>query len=283
MQNLRLAFSPCPNDTFIFDGLVNRRFDHPFAIEVEFHDVEILNQMAEEAKADVIKVSIAQVPAVSAHYQVLSSGAALGFGCGPLLVTREGFLHADPDINKVVFIPGERTTANLLLSTFYPQLKRKEACLFSDVGNRVMAQPGTSGLLIHEKRFTYQQDGLIKLADLGGLWESRFGMPVPLGCILIKRSLEHELKVKFQESLRRSVEMALSNPDVSTAFVAAHASDMDPEVQRSHIDLYVNRFSVDLGKEGKAAIRQLYRVGISSGVLSLPTEPLFLDDETVAS
>ncbi|MFM9057367.1 MAG: MqnA/MqnD/SBP family protein, partial [Bacteroidota bacterium] len=175
MKNLRLAFSPCPNDTFIFDGLVNRRFDHPFAIAVEFHDVEILNRMAEEAMVDVIKVSIAQVPAVSEHYQVLSSGAALGFGCGPLLVTRAGFPHADPDCNMPVYIPGERTTANLLLSTFYPELKWKEACVFSDVGDRVLARTGTSGLLIHEKRFTYKQDGLAKLADLGALWENRFG------------------------------------------------------------------------------------------------------------
>jgi 1,4-dihydroxy-6-naphthoate synthase len=283
MQNLRLAFSPCPNDTFIFDGLVNRRFDHPFSTEVEFHDVEVLNQMAEESTADVIKVSIAQVPAVSAQYQVLSCGAALGFGCGPLLVTRAGFPHADLDIETLVYIPGERTTANLLLSTFYPQLKRKESCLFSDVGERIMAHPGTCGLLIHEKRFTYNKDGLVKLSDLGALWESRFGMPVPLGCILIRRSLDHKTKVAFQESLRHSVEMALANPDISSGFVAAHANDMDPVVQRSHIELYVNRYSIDLGEEGKSAIRQLYRVGISSGILSLPTEPLFLDDETLKS
>lgn len=283
MQNLKLACSPCPNDTFIFDGLINRRFEHPFAVDAEYHDVEVLNRMAEQASADVIKVSIAQVPAVSAHYQVLSSGAALGFGCGPLLVTRADRAQSGPELGMPVYIPGERTTANLLLNTFYPQLSRKEACLFSDVGDRVLAHPGTSGLLIHEKRFTYAEDGLAMLADLGDLWEERFGMPVPLGCILIRRNLPHAVKVGFQQLLRQSVEMALSDPEISAGFVAEHASDMNPDVQRSHITLYVNRYSVDLGEEGKAAIRQLFQVGVSSGVLTSPTEPLFLNDESAPS
>lgn len=280
MAALTLAFSSCPNDTFIFDAWVNGRLQESFPVQPVLEDIELLNRRAASGNADLLKISFAQYPAVSANYQVLNAGAALGFGCGPLLVSRTPI--GEPiSADLCVAIPGVRTSANLLLSTFYPQISDRRQMLFSSIEEEVMSGRVDLGLLIHESRFTYRQKGLHKVADLGERWESEFNQPIPLGCIVVRRDLPYELKQKLEESLRQSVLHAFDHPSDSEEYVRMHAAEMNEEVQRQHIDLYVNRFSVDLGDEGRAAVRQLFRVGKDQNILPAAVEPIFLEHEHI--
>ena len=278
MKVLTLAFSPCPNDTFIFDAWVNDRLGDTYAVKPILEDIELLNRRAENGEADVLKISFAQYPAVSSRYQILNTGAALGFGCGPLLVSRTPIVDPLPH-GLTVAIPGVRTSANLLLSTFYPQITDRRQILFSSIEDEVLAGRVDLGLLIHESRFTYLQKGLYKVADLGERWESGFNQPIPLGCIVVRRDLPFELKKNLEELLRRSVLHAFDHPDDSHIYITQNAAEMNEDVQRKHIELYVNRFSVDLGEDGRAAVRHLFRTGIEQNILPEAVEPIFLEYE----
>lgn len=274
---LELAFSPCPNDTFIFDALVHSRLDEAWQPDsVHLADVEALNRRALDGLADVTKLSFGTLPLVADRYQVLDAGSALGFGCGPLLISRSAEMPADWSDKKVA-IPGRNTTANLLLSLAIPGIVNKVEMLFSEIEAAVANGQVDAGLIIHESRFTYAEKGLHALLDLGDWWEREYQLPVPLGCIVVRRSLPEALKQEIEHSIRRSVEFAFAHPDASKEYVACHAQEMNPEVMQQHIQLYVNRFSVSLGSEARQAIEQMLDSSVRLGMVDRRPEKLFLD------
>ncbi len=253
-MNYELAFSPCPNDTFMFDAMVNGRIDTGgLAFDVHLADVETLNRAAMLGQYDITKLSYHAYAYVQDSYELLSAGSALGFGNGPLLVSRYPQPSELPPTLRVA-IPGRYTTAVALLKAAYPQLSNLHEYVFSDIEGAVLRGEADAGVLIHEGRFTYAQRGLQLVADLGALWEQRAGMPIPLGGIAVRRSLPAPAKQHIAQLMRRSVEYALAYPDAGAAFVSEHAQEMDEQVLRQHIALYVNRFSIDLGEEGQRAV-----------------------------
>jgi 1,4-dihydroxy-6-naphthoate synthase len=253
-MKLKLCFSTCPNDTFIFDALVHHKIDTEGLIfDVYMADVEELNKLAFSAHSDITKLSINAYSQVSELYAVLNSGSALGRKNGPLLVSKTKIYHDEiNDLN--IAIPGKNTTAAALLQILFPQVKLLKEYLFSDIESAVLDGEVDAGVLIHEGRFTYKNKGLQLVADLGELWENNTKQPVPLGCIAIKRNIENEIQHKFDRILRKSVEFALKNPHDSLPFVRHHAKEMNEETMQKHINLFVNEFTVSLDTEGKAAI-----------------------------
>lgn len=257
---LSLNISPCPNDTFMFDALINGRIDtRGFKFDVRYCDIEELNRQAVSGKgADISKVSCAVLPEIYGDYSVLDSGAALGRGNGPLLVARRGV-----DIRKEgvrVVVPGFHTTANLLLRRLHPQLADQYSLLFSRIAPSIASGNFDAGVLIHEGRFTYREHGLELVADLGAEWESATGLPLPLGAIAVSRRLPEEVRSALGELLRESIEYAFAHPDASRCFVKSHAQEMDDAVIESHIRLFVNEHSLSLGEQGRQAIRELTEI-----------------------
>lgn len=275
-MSVSLGFSPCPNDTFIFDALVNNRLsDNVFSFISHIEDVEQLNRRAFADELDITKLSFNAFAKVSAHYQLLTSGAALGKNCGPLVVMKKNLSWKDlPDLK--IAIPGKNTTANLLLTLFAPDAVNKTEMLFSDIEAAVLDGTVDAGLIIHESRFTYEAKGLKKMADMGELWEQYTGCPLPLGCIAVKRNLPEETKSKINSLVRESVQYAYEYPGVADDFIRQHSNEMSEEVQQRHINLYVNEFSIDLGEQGKKAIELLFRKGREMNLLPEITEPLFV-------
>ena len=274
-MNLTLGFSTCPNDTFIFDAMVNGRIDtEGLRFKLHLADVEELNRLAFAAEIDISKVSYHAFAYLSDAYQLLTSGSALGFGNGPLLISKHK-IYPDEIKELKIAIPGKYTTANLLLSLAYPQLTQKQEYLFSDIEVVILSGEMDAGVIIHENRFTYRSKGLRKIVDLGELWEQQYGLPIPLGGIIVKRKLPEDIRHKVNRVLRRSVEYALQNPNDSLPFVRQHAQSMDESVMQSHIRLYVNDFSVDLGVKGREAIDTLYAKGAEK-LLFPPLKPSWL-------
>ena len=264
-MKLTLHISPCPNDTFMFDALIHHRIDtEGLEFDVHLADIEELNNDALHGRADVTKLSYAVVPEILSNYQLSNSGSALGRGNGPLLVSRHR-LKKDELAGKVVAIPGRLTTANRLLETLFPEIGSRVEFLFSDIADAVVRGDVDAGVLIHEGRFTYAEKGLILVADLGQEWELRTGLPLPLGAIAVKRSLPLEIRQKMGRVLRRSIQHAFDHPADSYDFIKAHAQEMSDEVTASHIDLFVNRYSLDLGKEGREAVYRLLEGHIDLG------------------
>lgn len=249
---MRLAISPCPNDTFMFDAIVNRRIDvGDFDIEVEYLDIEQLNAAAMERRYDVTKCSTAILPAIVKHYTLLDSGSALGRGNGPLLVRREG--ESVP--LRSIAVPGEHTTANALVGRLFPDIEYRTPMLFSDIAEAVERGDYDGGVLIHEGRFVYHRRHLELVADLGLEWEQRMALPLPLGSIVAARDMN--IAKEFEELLRRSIKYAFDHPEVSREYVKMHAQELDDSVIDSHIALFVNDFSLSLGDEGRRAVRAL--------------------------
>jgi 1,4-dihydroxy-6-naphthoate synthase len=270
-----IGFSPCPNDTFIFDAMIHNRLQVNDAWTSHLLDVEALNKNAAEERFDVTKMSFAAYALVSDKYQILNAGSALGRGCGPLIISKSPLSLEDLK-DKTIAIPGSRTTANLLMSIFVPECKAKLEMVFSDIEDAVLSGGCDAGLIIHENRFTYEQKGLFKVADLGELWEKKTSLPIPLGCIAVKRSLSEDEKKHIDDLIRQSVEYAFNNPDASKDYIAQHAQEINSEVQQQHIDLYVNDFSVNLGVDGKKAIMTLFNEGFKSGIIPQVSEPIFI-------
>ena len=256
-MRLTLGFSPCPNDTFIFDALVNQKIEtEGFSFETKLEDVETLNQWAFKGELDITKLSFAAGLKVADKYRLLNSGSALGRGCGPLLIARKDIpLTSVKDLT--IAIPGENTTANLLFSIAFPGATHKKIMVFSDIENAVLNGDVDAGVIIHENRFTYQLKGLVKLIDLGEFWEATTGQPIPLGGIFIRRDLPEAVQQKVDELIHNSLEHAFSGYPSLSSYVKDHAQEMDEQVMRQHIDLYVNQFSLDLGEEGKIAVEKL--------------------------
>lgn len=261
-MKLTLGFSPCPNDTFIFDALVNKKIDTgEFEFDTILADVETLNQWALEGKLDMTKLSFPAFFRSLQHYTLLNAGSAVGKGVGPLLISDAQHEITEDEINQAsVALPGIHTTANLLFSYAYPEATDKKFMLFSDIEIALMNKETDLGVIIHENRFTYQQKGLYKVKDLGEYWEEKMELPVPLGGIAINQSIKRSAALKVNELIRKSIEYAFKNYPVITDYVKQHSQEMSEEVMRQHIDLYVNNYSLDLGDEGKLAIESLHEV-----------------------
>lgn len=276
-MNLSLAISTCPNDTFIFEALVNNRIDtRGVSYSLHLADIEELNTLALNGQADVVKISYAVYPWVSASYQMLNTGSALGKGVGPLVVSKRK-IYPDELHDASVAIPGERTTANLLFSIFFPSAKQKSVVLFSDIEEAVASNAFDVGVIIHESRFTYQKKGLQKVADLGEIWEKSTQLPIPLGGIAIRRSLPKAIKQQVEESIRTSLEFAFANSATVEPFVRMNAQEMDVETIWKHIDLYVNNYSLNLASEGKRAIEKLWSESHRLAGVSEIQYPAFLE------
>ncbi|MFI2203741.1 1,4-dihydroxy-6-naphthoate synthase [Streptomyces sp. NPDC020192] len=268
-RTLHIAYSPCPNDTFVFDALAHGRVPGAPALDVTFADIDITNGMAERGEFDVLKVSYAVLPYVLGEYALLPCGGALGRGCGPLVLTRE------PDIDltgRTVAVPSEKSTAYLLFrlwaaDTLPGGVGEIVVLPFHEIMPAVRDGKVDAGLVIHEARFTYRNYGLHKLADMGEHWERTTGLPIPLGAIIAKRSLGADTLTRLAGSIRASVRAAWDDPEASRPYVMAHAQEMDPAVADQHIGLYVNEFTADLGEDGYAAIRGLLTRAAAEGLL----------------
>jgi 1,4-dihydroxy-6-naphthoate synthase len=276
-MKLTLGFSPCPNDTFIFDALIHHKIDtEGLEFEVFFDDVETLNQKAFKAELDITKLSFHAFAYVHEQYVLLDAGSALGFGVGPLLICKNQDVANNLDPGLRVGIPGEYTTANFLLGIAYPQLGNKQVLLFSDIESALLEDKIDIGLIIHENRFTYEEKGLHKIIDLGSYWENLTNCAIPLGGIVVNRALDPETQNKVNRLIRKSVEYAFANPKSGLSFIKSHAQEMSEEVMYKHIDLYVNKYSIDLGSEGKEAIKVMFKMAEEKGIITPLKREIFL-------
>ncbi|MEX6687822.1 1,4-dihydroxy-6-naphthoate synthase [Danxiaibacter flavus] len=260
-----LGFSPCPNDTFIFDALVNNKIDtEGISFKVFLEDVQTLNEWAKAGKLDFSKISYGVLPLVLEQYIVLNSGGALGKGVGPLLITlpENDFLDNNKNIEELsVAIPGENTTAHMLFSLAFPNARNKVFKVFNEIESSVLDKTEDAGVIIHENRFTYHLKGLHKVIDLGNYWEEKTGVPIPLGGIIGKRSLGNDVIEQVDRLIRKSVEYAFEHHHEKLAdYVKQHAQEMSEEVMKQHINLYVNNYSVALEEDGKKAVNTLLNV-----------------------
>jgi 1,4-dihydroxy-6-naphthoate synthase len=275
-MKLTLGFSPCPNDTFIFDALVNKKIDTgEFEFEVMLEDVQTLNEWALEGRLDISKISYGALTGVLPEYILLNSGGALGKGAGPLLITKYELRNTETVDDMLVAVPGKNTTAHVLFSLAFPQVKQKKFMVFSAIEDAVLSGEVDAGVIIHENRFTYEQKGLKKIMDLGEFWEHETGYPIPLGGIVMKRQFDEELRRRVDELIRQSLAFAFSNYPQVSEYVKEHSQEMDEKVMRQHIDLYVNNYSLQLGSDGRAAIQKFLSVLENSTGRAVQTQEIF--------
>lgn len=275
-QQLTIGYSPCPNDTFIFYALVHGKVHVPgIEFREQLADVETLNRMALESSLDITKISFHALGHLREQYALLRSGSALGRGCGPLIVAKPGTRFGD--IKKgVIAIPGKLTTASLLLWLLDPTIENTAVMPFDRIMDAVVKGDASAGLIIHESRFTYPLYKLEKLLDLGGWWEKHSGLPIPLGGILGKRSLGRGILLSIEAGIRDSLHYANAHPEEVLHYCKQHSQEMDETVMKSHIDLYVNDFSLDLGQEGLAAVRRLFDEAEASGIVPRSDKPILV-------
>jgi 1,4-dihydroxy-6-naphthoate synthase len=259
-MKLSLGFSPCPNDCFIFDALVNHKIDtEGLEFETSLEDVETLNRWALQQKLDITKISYGVLPGVLENYELLDAGGALGKGVGPLLIANSSIPISEVPGCRIA-VPGLHTTAHLLFSLAFPQARNKEFMIFSSIEEAILTGKVDAGVIIHENRFTYQQKGLVKLMDLGEFWEAETGCPIPLGAIIARKTGTENMQTKMNQLIRKSIEYAFNRYPEIPSYVKEHAQEMDEAVMRQHIDLYVNNYSISLGVDGKRAIQKLLEV-----------------------
>ncbi len=275
-MQINLGFSTCPNDTFMFDAMVNHKIDTKgFTFNRTMADIKDLNQKAFDGILDLTKLSYHAYAYLRDEYILLDSGSALGHNCGPLLISKNKMEPQDL-VGKSVAIPGKYTTANLLFSIAYPHLVDKKIMLFYEIENAVLSGKVDLGLIIHENRFTYQEKGLHKVMDLGSYWEDSYHYPIPLGGIAAKRSLGQEKIKALSQILSESVQYAFDHPTESEKFVLEHAQEMELDVVKQHIDLYVNQYSISLGDKGREAVKKLYQVGADKGLFTRYDNSIFV-------
>ncbi len=256
-RTIRLGISPCPNDTFAFHGLLTNRVDTgPLRFEIELLDIERLNERMLSGDFDVCKVSFAAALAMAHDIVVLPSGSALGFGVGPLLLAAAPDTHPS-STEQVTLCPGRHTTASLLFSLFHPQSTRVEQVVFSDIMPRLEQGSADFGVCIHEGRFTWRERGLCLVEDLGTRWETETGCPLPLGGIVARRMLSHDVIAAIQKSIHESLTLALAAPEAALPTMRAHAQEFDDRVLMQHVELYVNDWTRDLGAVGRRALAEL--------------------------
>lgn len=275
-MRLTLGFSPCPNDTFIFDAMVHGRIDTE-GLEFDYFltDVEELNKKALTAQVDITKISYHAYAYVAENYLILDAGSALGHRNGPLLICKHRLGISELPRLKIA-IPGKYTTANLLFSIAWPEAVNKQEYLFSKIEDAIINEEVDAGLIIHENRFTYYKRGLHKLADMGEYWEKLTGLPIPLGAIVIKRDIPDEVAQKVNRVVRRSLEYAYKDSFASYDFVAANAKEMDSTIMNNHIKLFVNEFTLNLGSKGRESIVELFRIAQDRKVIPALPERIFL-------
>lgn len=269
-MKLTLGYSPCPNDTFIFHAIANKKID---LLGIEFNvilaDVEELNTMAFQSKLDITKLSFYTYFLLLEKYQLLPYGSALGKGCGPLLISKN-ILQKNSIAHYTVAVPGENTTANFLLSFAFPEVHAKKYILFSEIEDRILKEDFDAGVIIHENRFTYKQKGLHKIEDLGEVWETQTSLPIPLGGIALKRNIDDETKNKISIILKNSIKYAYHNMEETLTYCKDHAQEMSTEVMLKHIHLYVNNFTKELGDEGNNAIQFMAEKVLNTNNIPLP-------------
>jgi 1,4-dihydroxy-6-naphthoate synthase len=282
-MKLTLGFSPCPNDTFIFDALIHHKIDtEGLEFEVSYDDVETLNQKALRGELDITKLSFHAFAYVANQYALLDAGSALGFGVGPLLISKNYFEgEADPKLQTAnselrIGIPGKYTTANFLLGIAYPHLQNKQELVFSEIESALLNDQIDLGLIIHENRFTYQDRGLTKIVDLGDYWEKLTGCAIPLGGIVVNRNLDREVQLKVNRLIRQSVEFAFAHPKSGIDFIREHAQAMEESVMYKHIELYVNKYSINLGNEGRKAVDTLFKLAQERNIIPVVQENLYI-------
>lgn len=285
-MTIKLGFSPCPNDTYIFDALANNKIDtEGLSFDIVMADVQQLNELAAAGKLDVAKVSYASLPLLLENYLLLNAGGALGKGVGPLLVSK--FPLPDPAIKQcVIAIPGKFTTAHALFSMAFPDTPNKIFLRYDEIEDFVLGGAGSMdnlqavrlGVIIHENRFTYADKGLVKLADLGEFWEKETGLPIPLGGIVARRDIEKAIMRKINRLIRKSLEYSNAQNGHISDFIKDHAREMDIGVMRQHIRLYVNEFSLDLGAAGKKAVRQFIETHSALNKIPVSFDNLFLPE-----
>ncbi len=277
-QTLTIGYSPCPNDTFIFYALIHGKVKIPgLAFREQLEDVETLNRMALDGKLDFTKISYHALGHLRKQYALLRSGSALGRGCGPLIVARQGTAVAD--LNKgLIAIPGTLTTAYLLLRLFDPGLTNVSVMTFDRIMDAVSKGKALAGLIIHESRFTYPLYNLVKLLDLGEWWENHSGLPIPLGGILGKRSLGRDILLRVEAGIRASLQYANANPEEVLHYCRRYSQEMDDQVMKNHIDLYVNDFSLDLDQGGLNAVHRLFAEAELRGIIP-PSDVSLLAEE----
>ena len=305
-MKLSLGFSPCPNDTFIFDALIHQKIDtEGLNFDVVFDDVETLNQKAFRAELDITKLSFHAYAYLTEKYVLLNAGSALGFGVGPLLICEnENYISTDslqnlrpptsdlrpqtsdlqpqtsdlkPQTSDLrIGIPGKYTTANFLLSLAFPEAKNKIEMKFFEIESALLNHQIDMGVIIHENRFTYQEKGLKKIIDLGQFWEDLTQGPIPLGGIMVKRGLPENVKQKVNRIIKRSVQYAFDHPESGMDFICSLSQEMSKEVINKHIELYVNKFSIDLGEVGRKAVHTFFDKAHKLGIIPETKQNLFL-------
>lgn len=280
---ITIGFSPCPNDCFIFDALIHNKIDTKhLRFEPVIEDVETLNRMAFKGELHTTKLSYHAFAYLTKTYRLLTSGSALGFNCGPLLIALPKTLEKikqNPDMvsGMQVAIPGKYTTANFLLSLAYPKLTQKTEVVFSDIEEYVISGKTDLGLIIHENRFTYEQKGLTKVRDLGEWWEEYSQSAIPLGGIVVQRNLPETDQLLINQLIKESVEYAFANRADVMPFVKQHAQAMEESVMQKHIDLYVNKYSINLEETGRKAVTLLFDKAIETGVIESYPKDLFVE------
>jgi 1,4-dihydroxy-6-naphthoate synthase len=290
-MKLTLGFSPCPNDTYIFDALVNNKIDTgDLSFEVIMDDVQTLNEMAIEGKIDITKISYGSLPLVLDKYIVLNSGSALGKGVGPLLIAPIEI--PNPAVKQcVIAIPGRHTSAHVLFSLAYPDATNKVFLRYDEIEDFVLGNTGSLenihsvklGVIIHENRFTYEDKGLLKQTDLGNFWEEETGLPVPLGGIVARRDLPENVKSEVQQLIRKSLENSRKQQGALSDFIKENAMEMSPEVMQMHIDLYVNDFSLDLGEAGRQAVKKFVQVHSAVNKIPVELEGMFFHESSIVN
>jgi 1,4-dihydroxy-6-naphthoate synthase len=277
-MTLTLAYSPCPNDCFMFDAMVHGRIDtEGLEFAVRLLDIDALNTAAIAGEHDATKLSFHAYPYCAGAYVLLDAGSALGNNCGPLLISKREIPRDEVAAGAVrIAIPGTLTTANFLCGLAFPNAQDKTPIVFSDIEPAVLDGRFDAGVIIHENRFTYESKGLKKIIDLGEFWEAETGAPIPLGGIVVRRALSDQVKQSLNRVMRRSVEFAFAHPEASRPYVRAHAQEMSEAVMYKHIELYVNRYSVDLGSAGRRAIELMFARASALGIVPGVAAPLFL-------
>jgi 1,4-dihydroxy-6-naphthoate synthase len=291
-MKLSLGFSPCPNDTFIFDAMIHQKIDtEGLEFEVLYEDVETLNQKAFKNELDITKLSYHAYAHLCEHYVLLHSGSALGFGVGPLLICKNEDIAQAFEINNSkdslkrlnkpieelrIGIPGKYTTANFLLRLAIPDATNKQEMKFFEIESALINQEIDLGVIIHENRFTYQEKGLLKIIDLGEFWENLTHGPIPLGGIMIKRNIQDDIKHKVNRIIKRSVQYAFDHPTSGLDFICSLSQEMSKDVVNKHIELYVNQFSLDLGDVGRKAVETFFEHAQQVGIIPQTKQNLFL-------
>jgi len=277
MDKLTLAYSPCPNDTYIFAAWSNGMLDGKPEVRVHLEDVESLNHSALKADHTLTKVSYGAIPLLMEKYRILRTGGALGSGCGPLLIARPGTGSTLEEFaDKIVAIPGEMTTAFMLLRLAMNRRPQTIQMRFDRIVDAVASGTVDAGLIIHESRFTYQDAGLVKIVDLGEWWESRTGMPIPLGAILARKDLDDDDARAANDAIRSSLQYAREREADVMPYVREHAFEMSEQVMRKHIDLYVNEYSEDVREDGIAAVNELFRRAHQAGIITKGAQAEFV-------